>query len=58
MLVSEVIGNLGYDAQVKEFGGRKYVSMSVAHSSFSKDQNGNRQESIHSNTECWAADGR
>lgn len=57
MLVSEVIGNLGYDAQVKEFGGRKYVSMSVAHSVFSKDQNGNRQESTVWVSVLWYGEG-
>lgn len=31
MLQCEVIGNLGGDAEIKEFGGKKYVSFSVAH---------------------------
>lgn len=31
MLQIEVIGNLGRDAEVKEFSGRKYVCFSVAH---------------------------
>lgn len=57
MLVAEVIGNLGFDASVKEFGGRKYVSMSVAHSVFSKDQNGNRQESTVWVSVLWYGEG-
>ena len=32
MLQLEVIGNLGSDAEIKEFNGKKYVSMNVAHS--------------------------
>ena len=32
MLQLEVIGNLGSDAEIKEFGGNKYVSFNVAHS--------------------------
>lgn len=42
MLQCEVIGNLGNDAEIKDFGGKKYVSFSVAHSEVSKDQQGNR----------------
>lgn len=37
MLQLEVIGNLGSDAEIKEFGGNKYVSLSVAHSEKRKD---------------------
>lgn len=37
MLQLEVIGNLGNDAEIKEFGGKKYVSMNVAHSEKRKD---------------------
>ena len=37
MLQLEVIGNLGNDAEIKEFGGNKYVSMNVAHSEKRKD---------------------
>lgn len=39
MLQLEVIGNLGSDAEIKEFGGKKYVSMNVAHSEKRKDGN-------------------
>lgn len=31
MLQIEVIGNLGKDAEVKEFSGKKYTCFSVAH---------------------------
>lgn len=39
MLQLEVIGNLGSDAEVKDFGGTKYVQMNVAHSEKHKDGN-------------------
>ena len=32
MLQLEVIGNIGNDAEIKEFNGKKYVSFNVAHS--------------------------
>lgn len=41
MLQLEVIGNLGNDAEIKEFGGKKYVSMNVAHSEKRKDGSDN-----------------
>lgn len=37
MLQLEIIGNLGNDAEIKEFSGKKYVSMNVAHSEKKKD---------------------
>lgn len=37
MLQLEVIGNIGNDAEIKEFSGKKYVSMNVAHSEKKKD---------------------
>lgn len=37
MLQLEVIGNLGNDAEIKEFSGKKYVSMNIAHSEKKKD---------------------
>ena len=36
MLQCDVIGNLGYDAEVKEIGGKNYVSFDVAHSYMDK----------------------
>lgn len=31
MLTVEIIGNLGRDAEIKEFGGKKYTTFSLAH---------------------------
>ena len=31
MLTAEIIGNIGNDAEIKEFNGKKYISFSVAH---------------------------
>ena len=39
MLQIEVIGNLGKDAEVKEFSGKKYVCFSVAHTENVRAQN-------------------
>ena len=44
MLQIEVIGNIGADAEIKEFGGKKYVSFNVAHSERRKDANGTTVE--------------
>ena len=33
MFQCEVIGNIGNDAEIKDFSGKKYVSFNVAHSS-------------------------
>jgi single-strand DNA-binding protein len=57
MLVSEIIGNIGADAEIKEFSGKKYVSFSVAHSDFSKDQNGNKIEQTTWVSILWYGDG-
>lgn len=40
MFVSEVIGNLGQDAEIKTIAEKNYVSFSVAHTIFSKENNG------------------
>lgn len=32
MFQCEVIGNIGNDAEIKDFSGKKYVSFNVAHS--------------------------
>ena len=45
MLQIEVIGNIGADAEIKEFGGKKYVSFNVAHSERRKDASGTTVES-------------
>lgn len=31
MLTVEIVGNLGLDAEIKEFGGKKYTTFSLAH---------------------------
>ena len=40
MLVAEIIGNIGNDAQVKDFNGKKYTAFNVAHSEKFKNQQG------------------
>lgn len=40
MLQVEIIGNLGRDAEVKDFNGRKFIAFNVAHSEHYKDNNG------------------
>lgn len=40
MLVVEIIGNIGNDAQVKDFNGKKYIAFNVAHSEKFKNQQG------------------
>ena len=42
MLNVQVIGNLGSDAVIREFNGKKYVAFSVAHEKFTKDSQGNK----------------
>ena len=38
MLVVEIIGNLGADAVIKEFKGKKFISFSVAYESYTDGQ--------------------
>ena len=40
MLKVEIIGNIGNDAQVKDFNGKKYIAFNVAHSEKFKNQQG------------------
>lgn len=40
MLVAEIIGNIGNDAKVKDFNGKKYTAFNVAHSEKFKNQQG------------------
>lgn len=44
MLKAELIGNLGNDAEIKDFGGKKYVALSVATTEYAKDDQGNRAD--------------
>lgn len=58
MLQGEIIGNLGSDAEVKEFqGNRKYVSFNVAHTEYRKDAVGNRVKSTVWVSVLWYGDG-
>lgn len=57
MLAIEVIGNLGWDAEIKEFSGKKYVSFSVADSQTSTDSQGNRKERTTWVSVLWYGDG-
>lgn len=57
MLQCEIIGNIGADAEIKDFGGKNYVSFSVAHSEYSKDQSGNTQEQTVWVSVLWYGDG-
>lgn len=57
MLQLEVIGNIGNDAEIKEFGGKKYVSFNVAHSERRKDANGTSIESTTWVSVLWYGDG-
>ena len=57
MLALEIIGNIGADAEIKDFGGKKYVSFSVAHSDYSKDQNGNKVEQTTWVSVLWYGEG-
>lgn len=57
MLQLEVIGNLGSDAEIKEIGGKKYVSFSVADSYRATDAQGNRTERTNWVSVLWYGDG-
>lgn len=57
MLQLEIIGNLGNDAEIKEFNGKKYVSMNVAHSEKKRDANGSVLETTTWVSVLWYGDG-
>lgn len=57
MLQLEIIGNLGNDAEIKEFNGKKYVSMNVAHSEKKRDANGAVLETTTWVSVLWYGDG-
>jgi len=44
MLQIEIIGNLGQDAEIKEFNGQRFISFSVAHTESYTDAHGERQK--------------
>lgn len=57
MLQLEVIGNIGNDAEIKDFSGKKYVAFNVAHSERHKDANGTTVESTTWVSVLWYGDG-
>ena len=57
MLQIEVIGNIGNDAEIKEFSGKKYVSFNVAHSEKHNDANGVNVETTTWVSVLWYGDG-
>lgn len=57
MLKAEIIGTIGADAEVKDFSGKKYVSLSVACNDYAKDQQGNRTEMTTWVSVLWYGDG-
>lgn len=57
MLKVEIIGNIGADAEVKEFNGKKYVSFSVAHTEYQKDEQGNRTDQTTWVSVLWFGEG-
>ncbi len=57
MLKAEIIGNIGADAEVKEFNGKKYVSFSVAHTEYQKDEQGNRTDQTTWVSVLWYGEG-
>lgn len=57
MLKAEIIGTIGSDAEIKDFSGKKYVSLSVACNDYAKDQQGNRTETTTWVSVLWYGDG-
>ena len=57
MLKAEIIGNIGNDAEIKEFSGKKYVSFSVAHTEVQKDAQGNRTDTTTWVSVLWYGEG-
>lgn len=59
MLKLEIIGRLGFDAQVKEAAGfdKKHIAMSVAHSDHTKDERGERVETTTWVNVKWYSEG-
>lgn len=57
MFQCEAIGNIGNDAEIKDFSGKKYVSFNVAHSERKKDAQGVVNESMVWVSVLWYGDG-
>lgn len=58
MLQCEVIGNIGKDAEIKEFGGKNYVSFNVAHSERKMKVDGTSSEQTVWVSVLWYGEGR
>lgn len=57
MLVSEIIGRLGNNAEVKELRGRQCVVFSVPHTTRTKGQDGSKIESVLWVSCIWSGNG-
>lgn len=57
MLQLEIIGNIGNDAEIKQFNGKEFVSFNVAHSERRKDANGNAVEQTTWVSVLWSGNG-
>lgn len=59
MIKAEIIGRLGFDAQVKEAAGfdKKHIAMSVAHTEYSRDERGERTETTIWVNVKWYSEG-
>lgn len=56
MLTTEVIGNIGYDAVVKEINGRYYTAFSVAHSFKKRNSFGEMEDTTQWVSVLWYGD--
>lgn len=57
MLKVDIIGNIGGDATIKEFNGKKYVSFSVSHTEYQKDEQGSRTDITTWCSVLWFGEG-
>ena len=57
MYKAEVIGHLGADAEMKEIRGKNYVTFSVAHKKYHRDNEGNKTETVQWISVIWFGEG-
>ena len=57
MYKAEVIGHLGADAEIKDIRGKKYVTFSVAHKKYNRDNEGNKTETVQWISVIWFGEG-
>lgn len=57
MLRCEVIGNLGKDAEVKKLNEKEFVSFSVAHTEYTKNNDGTKSENTIWVSVLWYGNG-